>query len=212
MTGAGEARPGAAAAESGGDARVAAVASSAPPSTGPPRARANLRADTRRLLELKSKRFPWYVVESLLFENGYQAVVLHRCAHAFKRRGIPVLGPFFARLSLFLTGVDIAPGAQIGPGLLISHGVGIVIGGYARIGARATLLHGVTIGGPYPSRRREMPTIGDDVFLAAGAKIIGEVRIGDRVFVGADAIVTQDVPDDSVVLAAGGIEIRPRQP
>ncbi|HVR29244.1 MAG TPA: serine O-acetyltransferase [Thermoanaerobaculia bacterium] len=174
--------------------------------------RSNLAADARRLRELKSKRFPWYVVESLLFENGYQAVVLHRLAHACRRRGIPVLGPLFARLSLFLTGVDIAPGAEIGPGLLISHGVGIVIGGYARIGAGATLLHQVTIGGPYPSRRREMPTIGDQVFLAAGAKVIGAVRVGDRVFVGAGAIVTQDVPDDSVVVAAGGVEIRPRSP
>jgi serine O-acetyltransferase len=171
----------------------------------------NLAADARRLRELKTKRFPWYVVESLLFENGYQAVVLHRCAHACKRAGIPALGPFFARLSLFLTGVDIAPAAEIGPGLLISHGVGIVIGGYARIGSGATLLHGVTIGGPYPSRRREMPTLGDGVFLAAGAKVIGAVRVGDRVFVGADAIVTQDVPDDSVVVATGGVEIRSRQ-
>lgn len=171
----------------------------------------NLAADTRRLRELKSKPFPWYVLESLLFENGYQAVVLHRMAYACRSRGIPVLGPLFARLSLLLTGVDIAPGAEIGPGLLISHGVGTVIGGYARIGSGATLLHGVTIGGPYPSRRREMPTLGDGVFLAAGAKIIGQVRVGNRVFVGADALVTQDVPDDSVVVATGGIEVRPAQ-
>jgi serine O-acetyltransferase len=192
------------------DTGPAAAAATAAPAT-PRRQRGNLAADTRRLRELKSKRFPWYVVESLLFENGYQAVVLHRIAHAFKRRRIPVLGPLFARLSLFLTGVDIAPGAEIGPGLLISHGVGIVIGGYARIGSGATLLHGVTIGGPYPSRRREMPTLGDDVFLAAGAKVIGQVRVGDRVFVGAGALVAEDVPDDSVVVSRSGIEIRPRR-
>ena len=161
--------------------------------------------------ELKSKPFPWYVIESLLFENGYQAVVLHRAAHACKRRHIPVLGPLFARLSLFLTGVDIAPAAEIGPGLLISHGVGIVIGGYARIGAGATILHGVTIGGPYPSRRREMPTLGDDVFLGAGAMVIGDIHIGDRVFIGASAMVTEDMPDDSVVVAETSIEIKPRR-
>jgi serine O-acetyltransferase len=171
----------------------------------------NLVADARRLRELKSKPFPWYVVESLLFENGYQAVVLHRMAHACKRLHLPVLGPLFARLSLFLTGVDIAPAAQIGPGLLISHGVGIVIGGYARIGSGATLLHGVTIGGPYPSRRREMPAVGDDVFLAAGATVIGDITIGSRVFVGAGAMVTEDVPDDSVVVAKFAVEIRPRR-
>ena len=178
---------------------------------GEQKRRSNLVADARRLRELKSKPFPWYVIESLLFENGYQAVVLHRMAHACKRRHIPVLGPFFARLSLFLTGVDIAPAAQIGPGLLISHGVGIVIGGYARIGAGVTLLHAVTIGGPYPSRRREMPTLGDEVFLGAGAMVIGDIQIGDRVFIGAGAMVTEDVPDDSVVVSEATIEIKPRR-
>jgi serine O-acetyltransferase len=173
--------------------------------------RGNMAADARRLRELKSKPFPWYVIESLLFENGYQAVVLHRMAHACKRRHIPVLGPFFARLSLFLTGADIAPAAEIGPGLLISHGVGIVIGGYARIGAGATILHAVTIGGPYPSRRREMPTLGDEVFLGAGATVIGDIQIGDRVFIGAGAMVTEDVPDDSVVVSQATIEIKPRR-
>jgi len=173
--------------------------------------RGNLVADARRLRELKSKPFPWYVIESLLFENGYQAVVLYRMAHACKRRHIPVLGPLFARLSLFLTGVDIAPGAQIGPGLLISHGVGIVIGGYAQIGSGATILHAVTIGGPYPSRRREMPTVGDDVFLGAGAMVIGDIHVGDRVFVGAGAMVTEDIPDDSLVVSEATIEIKPRR-
>jgi serine O-acetyltransferase len=195
-----------------GEARAGAPRAQAPAAARPvaPR-RGNLVADARRLRELKSKPFPWYVLESLLFENGYQAVVLHRMAHACKRRRIPLLGPLFARLSLFLTGVDIAPAAQIGPGLLISHGVGIVIGGYARIGAGATLLHNVTIGGPYPSRRREMPTLGDDVFLAVGATVIGDIRIGDRVFVGAGAMVTEDVPDDSVVVSKAEVEIKPRR-
>jgi serine O-acetyltransferase len=192
-----------------GDARAEAPAAAA--RSVEPRRRGNLAADARRLRELKSKSFPWYVLESLLFENGYQAVVLHRMAHACKRRRVPVLGPMFARLSLFLTGVDIAPAAEIGPGLLISHGVGIVIGGYARIGAGATILHGVTVGGPYPTRRREMPTVGDDVFLAAGATVIGDIHIGNRVFVGAGAMITEDVPDDSVVVSKAAVEVRPRR-
>ena len=83
----------------------------------------NLREDTRRLREIKTKPFPWYVIESLLFETGYQAVVLHRIAHWFKTHGIPVLGPLFARLNQFYTGVDIGPGAEIGPGLRIAHAV-----------------------------------------------------------------------------------------
>ena len=117
----------------------------------------------------------------------------------------------FDDLHDLLTGVDIAPAAEIGPGLLISHGVGIVIGGYARIGAGATILHAVTIGGPYPSRRREMPTLGDDVFLGAGATVIGDIHVGDRVFIGAGAMVTEDVPDDSVVVADAKVEIKPRR-
>ncbi len=171
----------------------------------------NLREDTRRLKLTKSKPFPWYLIESLLFENGYQAVVLHRIAHWFKVRGVPVLGPLFARLGLLLTGVDIAPGAVIGPGLLISHGTGLVIGGYARIGRDAILLHGVTIGSPDPGRIGKMPVIGDNVFIGAGATLIGEITVGDDVFIGVHAIVARDVPGGSRVLAKGEIDVSPRR-
>ena len=171
----------------------------------------NLRRDTRRLRMIKTKPAPWYVIESLLFENGYQAVVLYRIAHWFKRRGVPVLGPLFARLSLLFTGVDIAPGAVIGPGLLISHGTGLVIGGHARIGRDAILLHGVTIGSPSPGRIEKMPAIGDNVFIGAGATLIGEITVGDDVFIGVHAIVTRDVPSGSRVLAKAEIEIVPRR-
>lgn len=161
-----------------------------------------LKQDTRRLLEIKSKGSPWYVLESLLFENGYQAVVMHRMAHWFRRRGIPVLGPLIARLSLFLTGVDIAPEAVIGPGLRIAHGVGLVIGNKVRIGEQATLLHQVTIGAPSTRRIAQMPAIGDGVFIAVGARLIGGITIGDRVFVGANCVLTEDVPGDSKVTLA----------
>ena len=170
----------------------------------------NVRHDAARMREAKTKPFPWYVVESLLLDNGFQAVVLHRVAHWFKRRRIPFLGPFFARLNLFLTGVDIGPGAEIGPGLRISHGTGLVVGGYARIGARALLLHEVTIGSPSHGRVREMPVIGDDVFVGAGAKLIGAIHVGDRVAVGSNAVVMQDVPSDSRVVAKVTLEIEPR--
>src|SRR6185503_5188069 len=106
----------------------------------------NLRQDTRRLQLIKSKPFPWYVLESLLFETGYQAVVLHRMAAWCKRVGLPVLGPAIARFNQFLTGVEIGPSAEIGPGLMIVHGQGLVIGGWARIGRNAILLQQVTIG------------------------------------------------------------------
>lgn len=168
----------------------------------------NLRRDTARLRLIKSKGAPWYVLESLLFENGYQAVVLYRLSHWFRRRGIPLLGPFFHRLAIFLTGADIAPGAEIGPGLMISHGVGLVIGGHARIGADALLLHGITLGSPDPFRRERMPVLGDRVFVGAGAKLIGGIHVGDGAVIGANAVVLQNVPAGARVTAAGGLEVR----
>ncbi len=161
-----------------------------------------LRTDTRRLREIKRKPFPWYVLESLLFENGYQAVVLHRLAHAFKIRGIPFFGPFFHRLSIFLTGVDIAPGARIGAGLRISHGVGTVIGNGVVIGEDCLLMQGVTLGAPSQTRIEEMPRLGDKVVLGAGCCVIGGVSIGDEVLIAVNAVVTADVPAGSKVLPA----------
>jgi serine O-acetyltransferase len=171
----------------------------------------NLREDTRRLREIKTKPFPWYVIESLLFETGYQAVVLHRMAHWFKSRRIPVLGPLIARCNQFLTGVEIGPGAVIGPGLRIAHGTGIVIGGYARIGRGALLLHQVTIGSPDPTRVEQMPVIGDNVFIGAGAKVIGPITVGDNVFIGVNAVVARDIPSNSRVLCKSGIDVSPRR-
>lgn len=169
----------------------------------------NLRADTRRLKVWKTRKAPWYVLESLLFENGYQAVILHRIAHWFKSRRVPFFGPLFARLSLFLTGVDISPGAQIGPGLLISHGVGLVIGGNAKIGANALILHQVTIGSPSVGRLGEMPRVGDDVFIGAGATLIGDIQVGDGALIDAMVLVSRDVPAGHRVAHRGASEILP---
>ena len=160
----------------------------------------NLAADTRRLREIKTRAFPWYVLESLLFETGYQAVVLHRLAHWFKARGIPFFGPALARWNQFLTGVDIAPAARIGPGLRIAHGTGIVIGNGVRIGSDCLLMQNVTLGAPTSARIEEMPSIGDRVTLGAGCAVIGRVSVGDDCFVGAHALVTQDVPAGARVL------------
>ena len=167
----------------------------------------NLKRDTRRLREIKKKPFPFYILESLLFENGYQAVVAYRIASWFKHRRVPVLGPLFARMGLFFTGVDISPGAVIGPGLRISHGTGIVIGNGVRVGADAVLLHQVTLGASSDRRIGDMPTVGDRVFIGAGAKLIGGVAVGDDVFIGVDAVVTADVPSHSKVTCAAGVEV-----
>ncbi len=172
----------------------------------------NLRQDTRRLRAIKKESFRWYVLESLLFENGYQAVVLYRVASWFKRYRIPFFGPFFARLCLFVTGVDIAPGALIGPGLMISHGVGIVIGDRPRIGSGALLHHQVTLGAPTVHRIDQMPVVGRDVVIGAGARLIGGIRVGDRVFIGTNAVLTEDVPDDSKVVCDLSVQVERRPP
>lgn len=172
----------------------------------------NLRADTVLLKEIKKKRFPWYVLESLLFENGYQAIVLHRIAHYFRSRNVPVLGPFLARLSLFLTGADIAPAAVIGPGLTIRHGVGLVIGDRVRIGSGAVLLHQVTLGAPSGRRITDMPTLGDNVFVGAGSRLIGKITIGDDVFIGVNCVVTRDIPSGSKVTNDAPLRIEAREP
>lgn len=170
----------------------------------------SLKADTRRLRESKSAPFPWYVLESLLVDNGYQAVVLYRIASWLKRHRVPLLGHLTARFCILLTGVDISPNARFGPGLMISHGVGIVVGGSSRAGSGATLLHQVTLGGT--RRREEMPTLGDNVFVSCGAQLLGGITIGNNVLIGANAVVTRDVPENSKVLATPQLTIKTSEP
>lgn len=169
---------------------------------------ATLRRDLERLRATKPNPKPWFVVEALLFDNGFQAVVLHRLAHAAKRRGLPVLGPFLGRLGLLLTGAEIAPGASFGPGLLISHGHGIVVGQWTVVGRDAHLHHGVTLGAKDVGRIDAMPRLGDGVVVGAGAKIIGGVTLGDGALVGPNAFVVHDVPAGGKALAPLA-EIRP---
>jgi serine O-acetyltransferase len=155
---------------------------------------ANLRRDLLRLGhdgQLPSWRRG---LEAALFDNGFQAVVLYRLARWFKVRRIPFFAPAIARWAQWLTGVEISPSAAIGPGLRISHGVGLVIGGFAKVGQDCLFLHGVTLGSPAPDRLTEMPTIGDRVFLGAHACVIGAVTVGDDAVVGVNAVVLHDVP------------------
>ncbi len=105
------------------------------------------------------------------------------------------------------TGVEISPAAEIGPGLRIPHGVGIVIGGYARVGSGAMILQQVTLGSPSQGRLTEMPRLGDRVFLGAGCKLVGPIEIGDDVVVGPNAVVSQSIPAGSRVTSAAGIEV-----
>jgi serine O-acetyltransferase len=170
----------------------------------------NLRRDLARLRHKGSG--VGTTLDAFLFDNGFQAVFFYRLARWFKRRRIPVFGPLFARLGLFLTGADISPRAEIGPGLRISHGIGLVVGGFARIGAGATLLHAVTLGSLSEDRVEQMPTLGDRVFVGAGATLLGPITVGDDAFIGAGALVTRHIPAGSRVLSRAGIDVAPPQP
>lgn len=173
----------------------------------------HLRRDAARLVENAPGRSALRaVVEALLFDNGFQAVLLYRLARWFKARRIPFFGPAIARVNVFWTGVEISPSAEIGPGLRISHGVGLVIGGYSKVGAGALLLHGVTLGSPSPERVEEMPVLEDGVFVGAGAAIIGKVTVGAGSFIGANAVVTRNIPPASRVLTRAGIDVAPLAP
>jgi serine O-acetyltransferase len=162
----------------------------------------HLRQDYRRLATYRERSGFVFANELLLFDNGFQAVVLYRIARWFKTRRIPFFGATCARLSIGLTGVDINPNAELGPGLVISHGVGLVIGGGVVAGRDLLLHHLVTLGAPTPSRLGQMPRIGDGVSIGAGALVIGGVEIGDRAFLGAGTLITGDVPAESKVTAA----------
>lgn len=167
---------------------------------------AELVADAARMREGRGRL---YWLEALLLDNGFQAVVCYRLAHWFKAFGIPFFGPAIARLGLFLTGADVSPGAEIGRGLRISHGVGLVVGGYVKIGIGATLLHGATLGAPSEEEVHEMPTLRDFVFVGAYAAVLGAVTVGDSAVIGAHAVVTRDVPAGATVVSTARAEIRP---
>ncbi len=166
----------------------------------------NLEQDAARLRSEGASST--YLLEALLFNNGFQAVLFYRLARWFKKNGIPLLGPAVARLGLFFTGVEISHAAEIGPGLMISHGTGIVIGGFAKIGSGVTLLHQVTLGSPSAARLEEMPTVEDSVFVGAGAKLIGKITIGEGAFIGVNAVVTRDIAPGSKVLVSQKLHIK----
>lgn len=147
-------------------------------------------------------------VEIILCYPGVHAVFLHKIAHKIYNFKIPLIPRMISYLNRFLTGVDIHPAAQVGKNLFIDHAHGIVIGETAIIGDNVTIFHGVTLGGRHLHLGKRHPTIGNDVLIGAGAKILGNIKIGDHAKIGAGSIVIKNVPEYAVVIANTAKEIQ----
>jgi serine O-acetyltransferase len=135
---------------------------------------------------------------------GVHAVWGHRISHWLWHRGARLAARVFAELTRILTGVDIHPGAVLGPGLFIDHATGVVIGETAEVGDDVTLYQGVTLGGTGRDTGKRHPTIGDRVTIGAGAKVLGPIKIGEDTRIGANAVVIKPVPPSSVVVGVPG--------
>lgn len=142
--------------------------------------------------------------EVILTYSGLHALISHRIAHALWKLKIPFLPRIISQASRFITGIEIHPGANIGKGLFIDHGMGVVIGETSVVGDNVTIFQGVTLGGTGKERGKRHPTIGNNVVIGAGAKILGNINIGDNVNIGANAVVIRDVPPNSTVVGVPG--------
>lgn len=143
-------------------------------------------------------------LELFLTSPGLHAIWMHRVSHALWKAKRRILARMFSNWSRFLTGIEIHPGATIGKRFVIDHGMGVVIGETAIIGDDVLMYHGVTLGGKENSAVDRHPIIGSHVVIGAGAKIIGRITIGDYCYVGANTVVTKDVPSGSTVVGQTG--------
>ena len=143
-------------------------------------------------------------LEVLLCYPGLQAVWGHRLAHWFWQHQLKLIGRSISQINRWWTGIEIHPAARIGPRFFIDHGMGVVIGETAVIGADVTLYHGVTLGGVSLEKGKRHPTLEDRVVVGAGAKILGAITIGSGSRIGANAVVVKSVPPNSVVIGIPG--------
>ncbi len=139
-------------------------------------------------------------IEVALLYSGYHAVLAYRIAHILHIRGYKVAARLISQTAKFFTGIEIHPGAKIGKGLFIDHGTGVVIGETAEIGDNCTLYQGVTLGGTGKDVGKRHPTLGNNVMVGAGAKILGPFKVGDNSKIASNAVVLSEVPSDSTAV------------
>ncbi|NEO29997.1 MAG: serine O-acetyltransferase [Symploca sp. SIO3C6] len=143
-------------------------------------------------------------LEVLFCYPGLQALIFHRLCHWLYSIGIPFIPRLISQFSRFLTGIEIHPGAKIGRGVFIDHGMGVVIGETAIVGDYALVYQGVTLGGTGKESGKRHPTLGENVVVGSGAKVLGNIQIGNNVRIGAGSVVLRDVPSDCTVVGVPG--------
>lgn len=144
------------------------------------------------------------VLEVLLCYPGLHAILLHRVAHFFYRQKLFLIARLVSQFARAVTQIEIHPGARLGEGLFIDHGAGVVIGETTEIGNDVTIYQGVTLGGTGKEKGKRHPTIGDNVVISAGAKILGSFTVGENSKVGAGSVVLKPVPPNSTVVGVPG--------
>jgi serine O-acetyltransferase len=143
-------------------------------------------------------------LEVLLTYAGLHAIIFYRIAHTLREAGVPFFPRWLSQVGRFLTGIEIHPGARIGERFFIDHGMGVVIGETTIIGDDVLLYQGVTLGGTGLEKGKRHPTIGNNVVVGTGAKVLGNIIIGDNSYIGANAVVIKDVPQNSTVVGVPG--------
>jgi serine O-acetyltransferase len=147
-------------------------------------------------------------LEVILLYPGFHAIIYHKLSHWFYNKGLFFIARMFSQMGRFFTGIEIHPGAKIGRGLFIDHGMGIVIGETAEVGDNCTIYHGVTLGGTGKDTGKRHPTIGNNVLISSGAKILGPFKVGDNSRIGANSVVLNEVEPNTTVIGVPGRAVR----
>ncbi|MDX9701735.1 MAG: serine O-acetyltransferase [Candidatus Auribacterota bacterium] len=151
----------------------------------------------------------WGVLEVLLSYSGFHAIISHRICHFLHAKlHIPLIPRLLSQIARFITGIEIHPGAQIGRGFFIDHGMGVVIGETTIIGDYVTLYQGVTLGGTGKETGKRHPTLKNHIVVGAGAKVLGNIELGNNVRIGAGSVVVKSVPDNCTVVGVPGVIVR----
>lgn len=162
----------------------------------------NIREDVQAIFERDPAAKSY--LEVLLCYPGLHAIILHRIAHPLYKRGWILLPRMISNFARFLTGIEIHPGAKIGRKLFIDHGMGVVIGETTEIGDNVTIYQGATLGGTGKEKGKRHPTIGNNVVISSGAKVLGPFKVGDNSKIGAGSVVLKEVPPNCTVVGVPG--------